>query len=156
MGQVPVTQEGKHKMQADLAEKEAQVPLIQEAIAEAREKGDLKENSEYHAAREKLGFLQGSIAELKSKLARCVVVNDNMIDKSSVAFGAVMQLKDLDDGSIEEWSLVGDGEDDALENKILTSSPMGQALLSHVVGDEITVSAPAGELRFEILKITYP
>ena len=155
MSQIPVTEEGKRKLQQDLHTKEAMVPEIQEAIAEAREKGDLKENAEYHAAREKLGFLQGEIADLKSKLARCVVVDSSMIDRDTVAFGATVELEDLDDGSKEDWSLVGDGEDDALENKILTSSPMGQALLGHRIGDEIAVAAPAGELRFKILKISY-
>ena len=155
MSQIPVTEEGKRILHEELAVKEAMVPEIQEAIAEAREKGDLKENAEYHAAHEKLGFLQGEIADLKSKLARCVVVDSSMIDKDTVAFGATVELEDLDDGSTEDWSLVGDGEDDALENKILTSSPMGQALLGHRVGDEIAVAAPAGELRFKILKISY-
>ncbi len=155
MGQIPVTEEGKRKLQEDLAVREEQVPQLQAAIAEARDKGDLKENAEYHAAREKLGFLQGEIAELKSKLARCVVVDENMIDKDKVAFGACVELQDLSDGSSEEWFLVGDGEDDALENKILTSSPMGQALLGHEVGDEITVEAPVGELQFKIMSINY-
>ena len=155
MSQIPVTEEGKRIMHAELDEKEAQVPVLQEAIAEAREKGDLKENAEYHAAREKLGFIQGEIAELKSKLARCVVVDESMIDKETVAFSATVNLEDLDDGSKEDWFLVGDGEDDALENKILTSSPMGQALLGHKIGDEITVDAPAGQLRFKIINISY-
>lgn len=155
MGQIPVTNEGKRKLHAELDLREVQVPEIQAAIAEARDKGDLKENAEYHAAREKLGFLQGEIAELKSKLARCVVVDESMIDKDKVAFGACMELKDSSDGSVEKWFLVGDGEDDALENKILTSSPMGQALLGHSVGDNITVEAPVGELKFKIISISY-
>lgn len=156
MSQIPVTEAGKHKLQAELAELEGQVPKLQEAIAEAREKGDLKENAEYHAAREKLGFVQGEISELKSRLARCVVVDESMIDHDKVAFGACVELEDLDDKSTEEWFLVGDGEDDPLENKILTSSPMGQALLGHGVGEEIVVEAPVGELRFKIKAITYP
>ena len=134
---------------------EAQVPVITEAIAEAREKGDLKENAEYHAAREHLGLVNGNIADLQSRIARCIVVDESMIDTSTVAFGATLELKDLDDDSVEEWQLVGDGEDDPLENKILTTSPMGQALIGQKVGDQITVDAPMGELSFEIISINY-
>jgi transcription elongation factor GreA len=155
MSQIPVTVEGKRKLQEELFGLEQQVPKVQEAIAEARERGDLKENAEYHAAREKLGFTNGQIAELKSKLARSVVVDDSNIDKDRVAFGACVDLEDLSDNSNEEWFLVGEGEDDPLENKILTSSPMGQALLGFAVGDEITVEAPVGELRFKIKSIDY-
>lgn len=155
MSQLPVTEEGKRILQAELTALEAQVPVIQAAIAEAREKGDLKENAEYHAAREKLGFVKGQLGEVKSKLARSVVVDASMIDKESVAFGAIIELKDLSDNSIEEWFLVGEGEDDALDNKILTSSPMGQALLGHKVNDDITVPAPAGDIKFKILTINY-
>ena len=155
MSQLPVTVEGKRILQGELSELEKQVPVIQAQIAEAREKGDLKENAEYHAAREKLGFVQGQLAEVKSKLARSVVVDESMIDKDTVAFGATIELTDLSDNSTEEWFLVGEGEDDALENKILTSSPMGQALLGHKVEDEITVAAPAGDIKFKILTIKY-
>jgi transcription elongation factor GreA len=155
MSTIPVTAEGKQKLKADLAELEAQIPKLQADIAEAREKGDLKENAEYHAAREQLGFTQASIADLQSRLARSVVVDESMIDTSAVAFGATVELEDLDDGTVEEWELVGDGEDDPLENKILTTSPMGQALIGNKVGDEITVDAPIGQLRYKIKDIRY-
>jgi transcription elongation factor GreA len=155
MSQIPVTVEGKQKLQTELQALEATVPQIQSAIKEAREHGDLKENAEYHAAREELGMANAKIAELRDKLARSVVVDLSMIDTSKIAFGATIQLQDQDDGSIEEWFLVGEGEEDPLDNKILTSSPMGQALLGHAVGDEITVQAPMGDLRFKVQKISY-
>ena len=152
---IPVTEAGKKKLQEDLREQEARLPSVRRAIEEAREKGDLKENAEYHAAREELGMLQANIADLKSRLAQAVVVDESRIDHDEVGFGCTVELKDLDDDSVEEWALVGQGEDDPLENKILTTSPMGQALIGHKVGEQVTVAAPAGELRFEIVSIEY-
>ena len=151
---VPVTAEGKAKMQARLTELEAEVPNVRKWIEEAREKGDLKENAEYHSAREKLGMLEGDIADLRSRLAQAVVVDESKIDKSTTAFGATVALiDDFDDE--EEWQLVGQGEDDPLDNKILTTSPMGQALVGSKVGDTVKVQAPVGELTYKVTKITY-
>lgn len=152
---IPVTEAGKKKLQEDLREQEARLPSVRRAIEEAREKGDLKENAEYHAAREELGLLQANIADLKSRLAQAVVVDESRIDHDVVGFGCTVKLKDLDDDSVEEWALVGQGEDDPLENKILTTSPMGQALIGHKAGEQVTVAAPMGELRFEIVSIDY-
>ena len=152
---IPVTAEGKRKLQAEAEVLAARVPVISKAIEEAREKGDLKENAEYHAAREEMSMLNARIGELKGKLARAVVVDESQIDTSRIAFGAKIELEDLRDKSIDQWQLVGDGEDDALENKILTSSPMGSALLGCKVGDTITVDAPIGKLKFKIKAIAY-
>ena len=152
---VPMTVEGKRKIQAELDVLTAKVPLIAKAVEEAREKGDLKENSEYHAAREEMGMNAARIAELKDQLSRSVVVDESQIDHSRIAFGATVRLKDLKDKSVEEWQLVGAGEDDALENKILTSSPMGQALLGKAKGDTIEVHAPAGLIKFKVEAISY-
>jgi transcription elongation factor GreA len=154
MASVPVTAEGKRKLQEHLAELEARVPVITKAIQEAREKGDLRENAEYHAAREELGMVQGEIADLRTRLAHAVVVDAAQIDTSRVAFGAKVVLTD-EDGEAENWELVGQGEDDALENKILTTSPMGSALLGHRVGETVEVAAPMGVLRFRITSIAY-
>ena len=151
---IPVTAEGKAKMQARLAELEAEIPNVRKWIEEAREKGDLKENAEYHSAREKLGMLEGDIADLRSRLAQAVVVDESKIDKSTIAFGATVTLiDDFDDE--EEWQLVGQGEDDPLDNKILTTSPMGQALVGSKVGDTVKVQAPVGELSYKVTNITY-
>jgi len=152
---IPVTKEGKQRLQEEISGLEAKVPHVRKAIEEAREKGDLKENAEYHAAREELGLLQGRIGELRSKLTQAVVVDESMIDHDRVGFGATVELEDHSDGSLEEWALVGEGEDDPLENKILTTSPMGQALIGHEIGDEVTVEAPAGALKFTIKAIRY-
>ncbi|MFW5698737.1 MAG: transcription elongation factor GreA [Planctomycetota bacterium] len=155
MANVPVTVEGKRKLQQELATLEARVPAIRQAIAEAREKGDLRENAEYHSAREELAHVQGTIGELRNKVANAVVIDSSRIDKDTVAFGATIELEDLSDGEIETWSLVGEGEDDPLENRILTSSPMGQALIGHREGDEVAVQAPVGVLRYRIKSISY-
>lgn len=155
MSSIPVTAEGKKKIQAELDELTSRVPQIAKAISDAREKGDLRENAEYHAAREEMGMINARITDLKGKLSRAVVVDESMIDTSKVAFGAKIKLQDLKDKSIEEWQLVGDGEDDALENKILTSSPMGTALVGKSLGETVVVHAPAGEIKFKIKSISY-
>jgi transcription elongation factor GreA len=155
MSSLPVTAEGKRKMQGELNELTARVPVIAKAIADAREKGDLKENAEYHAAREEMSMLNARLTELKGKLSRAVVVDESQIDTKRIAFGAKLQLEDLTNKSTDDWQLVGDGEEDPLDNKILTSSPMGQALLGRKVGETITVVAPIGELKYRVKTIVY-
>jgi transcription elongation factor GreA len=155
MSSIPVTIEGKRKLQQELDELQARVPVIAKAIEDAREKGDLRENGEYHAAREEMSMINARVQELKGKLSRAVVVDESQIDTSKVAFGAKVRLEDLADKSVEEWQLVGDGEDDPLENKILTSSPMGAALVGKALGDTVVVKAPAGELKFKVKAISY-
>ena len=152
---IPVTAEGKRKMQHELDEMNARIPLIAKAIADAREKGDLRENAEYHAAREDMGMLNARISELRSKLSQAVVVDESQIDTSRIAFGAKVKLEDLKSKVVEEWHLVGPGEDDELENKILTSSPLGSALLGKKPGDTILVDAPMGQLKFKVKAIAY-
>lgn len=155
MSSIPVTAEGKKKIQAELDELTARVPVIAKAISDAREKGDLRENAEYHAAREEMGMINARISDLKGKLSRAVVVDESQIDTNKVSFGAKVQLQDLKDKSVEDWQLVGEGEDDPLENKILTSSPMGAALVGKAVGDTVVVKAPSGEIKFKIKSIAY-
>jgi len=155
MSSIPVTIGGKKKMMDELTELQHRLPDIAKAIEEAREKGDLRENAEYHAAREDMGMINARISELRSKLSRAVVVDESQIDTSSVAFGATIDLEDLGDKSLETWHLVGEGEDDPLENKILTSSPMGQALVGKKLGDTVVVKAPAGTIKFKVKKISY-
>ena len=130
-------------------------PEIQEAIATARAFGDLKENAEYHAAREAQGMLEAKIRQLEDKLARTEIVDSSNIPTDAVHFGAKVEVKDLDTGDIENYELVGAGDDDPMNDKILVSSPFAQAFLEHKVGDKVEVNAPAGVLRFEILKIEY-
>ena len=128
---------------------------IQEAIATARDHGDLKENAEYHAAREAQGLLEARIRQLDDKLARTEIVDSSNIPTDAVHFGAKIEVEDLDTGDIENYELVGAGDDDPINDKILVSSPFAQALLEHKVNDEVEVNAPVGILRYKILKIEY-
>ncbi len=156
MDKVYMSKDGFERLTKELDEmKNAKRPEIQEAIATAREFGDLKENAEYHAAREAQGMLEAKIRQLEDKLARTEIVDSSNIPKDAVHFGAKVEVKDLDNGDIENYELVGAGDDDPMNDKILVSSPFAQAFLEHKVGDKVEVNAPAGVLRFEILKIDY-
>jgi transcription elongation factor GreA len=157
---IPVTAEGKHKMQAELEQLSARIPVIAKQIEEAREKGDLRENAEYHAAREDMSLTNARLSELKNKLANCQVVDESQIDTTRVAFGATIELQEAKPRGTakieaETWYLVGEGEDDPLENRILTSSPMGQALLGKKLGETVEVKAPMGTITFKVMKISY-
>ena len=156
MEKVYMSKDGFEKLKKELDEmKMVKRAEIQEAIATAREFGDLKENAEYHAAREAQGLLEAKIRQLDDKLARTEIVDSSSIPTDAVHFGAKVEVKDLDTGDIENYELVGAGDDDPINDKILVSSPFAQAFLEHKVGDEVEVNAPAGVLRFKILKIEY-
>ncbi len=156
MEKVYMSQVGFEKMKKELdIMKNVKRPEIQEAIATARAHGDLKENAEYHAAREAQGMLEAKIRQLDDKLARTEIVDSSNIPTDAVHFGAKVEVEDLDTGDIENYELVGAGDDDPINDKILVSSPFAQAFLEHKVGDKVEVNAPAGVLRFKILKIEY-
>jgi transcription elongation factor GreA len=155
MSQIPVTLEGKRKLQAELNELNERIPVIAKLIEEAREKGDLRENAEYHSAREEMSMVNARVSDLKNTIANSVIVDESQIDTSRVAFGATVTMKDMKTKQSEEWFLVGQGEDDPLDNKILTSSPMGVAMIGKKVGELIEVKAPAGVIKFKIEKISY-
>ncbi len=156
MEKVYMSKEGYEKLKNELNtmknEKRAE---IEEAIGTARAHGDLKENAEYHAAREAQGLLEAKIRQLDDKLARTEIVDSSNIPTDAVHFGAKIEIEDLDTGDIENYELVGAGDDDPINGKILVSSPFAQALLEHKVGDEVEVNAPVGILRYKILKIEY-
>jgi transcription elongation factor GreA len=124
-------------------------------VREAREKGDLSENAEYHAAREELSVTEGRILQLRSKINDASIVDKSRIGGESIVFGATVKLQNLDDREEEEFTLVGEGEADPFANRILTTSPMGQALLTKKVGDEVEVPAPKGKLHFKVLQIRF-
>ena len=156
MEKVYMSKDGFEKLKKELNEmKMVKRAEIQEAIATAREFGDLKENAEYHAAREAQGLLEAKIRQLDDRLARTEIVDSSNIPTDAVHFGAKVEVKDLDTGDIENYELVGAGDDDPINDKILVSSPFAQAFLEHKVGDEVEVNAPAGVLKFKILKIEY-
>ena len=155
MNTVPMTKEGLDKLTGDIAELEERRPKVLLQIKEAREKGDLSENAEYHAAREDLSMLESRIREMKDKISRAVLVDKTKIGGDTVVFGATVKLLSLADNEEEEFTLVGEGENDPLNGRILTTSPMGQALLTKKVGDKIEVPTPKGALKFKLLDIKY-
>ena len=155
MSTVPMTAEGLRKLSSELADLEERRPKVLLQIKEAREKGDLSENAEYHAAREDLSMLESQIRELKDKISRAALVDKTKIGGDCVVFGATVKLLGLADKEEEEYTLVGEGENDPFSGKILTTSPMGQALLTKKVGDKVEVATPKGTLKFQVLGISF-
>jgi transcription elongation factor GreA len=154
---VPMTREGFEKLKADLDRMESvEMIEITKRIATARAMGDLSENAEYHAAREDQGMLQARIDALKDKLGRAYMVDRSNLPSDTVVFGTRVRLKDLDSGEEEVYELVGPGEEDYDNNKILTTSPRGQGLLGKKCGDIAVIKVPRGNLRYEIVEISLP
>ena len=154
---VPMTREGYEKLKADL-DRMQNFEMIQAAkrIAAAREYGDLSENAEYHAAREDQGMLQARIDALKDKLSRAYIVEKNAVSIESVVFGVLVRVRDLDLEEEEVYHLVGPGDEDYDQNKILTTSPIGQGLLGKKRGEVAEIRVPRGVLRYEIVEISLP
>ena len=153
---IPMTRPGYEKLKAQLDDMEnEQMPAITKRVAEARAEGDLKENAEYHGARESQGMLQARINELKDKLSRASIVDMSKLPKDEVVFGCTVKVKDLDFGDTEEFILVGAGEEDFDEGKINITSPLAQGLVGKKVGETAEVEVPAGVNKFEILEISF-
>lgn len=153
---IPMTREGYNKIKAEIDRLEnEEMPTILTRLADARAEGDLKENAEYHGARESQGMLQAKINQLRGKLARASIVDPTKMPKDEVAFGATVVVKDLDYDDEEEYTLVGAGEEDYDTGKILLTSPVGQGLVGKKVGERVEIEVPRGTLKFEILSITY-
>jgi transcription elongation factor GreA len=151
---VPMTREGYEKLKNDL-DRMQNVEMIEVAkrIAAARELGDLSENAEYHAAREDQGMLQARIDALKDKLARADIIDQSTLPKDTVVFGTRVRIKNLESGELEVYELVGPGDEDYDNNKILTTSPRGQGLLGKKVGDCFEIKVPRGILKYQIVDI---
>lgn len=157
MGKIPITVAGAEKLRAELQElKTVQRPAIVTAIAEARSHGDLSENAEYHAAKERQGFIEGRIAELESKLGNVQIINTRLLDADGrCVFGATVELEDTASGDKVIYQIVGDDEADIKQNKISISSPISRALIGKYAGDTAEVKAPAGVREYEILDVKY-
>jgi transcription elongation factor GreA len=151
---VPMTRAGYDKLKAELDYMDqVEMPKIAERVAEARSAGDLKENAEYHGARESQGMLQAKINLLRDKLSRARIVDASTLPKDEVVFGTTVVVKDLDFGDTEEFTLVGAGEEDYDAGKILITSPLAQGLVGKKVGQVAEIQAPKGVMRFEIVEI---
>lgn len=124
-------------------------------ISEARAHGDLSENAEYHAAKERQSFIEGRILELKTKLALADVINPSKISQKKIAFGATVKVIDLSSDEEKSFMLVGPEEADVKNGKISISSPVGKALLSKEIGDIVTIKAPAKIVEYEVLEISF-
>ena len=152
---IPMSREGYDKKKAELDHmKNVQMIEITKRVATAREMGDLSENAEYHAAREDQGMLQAKIRQLEDELARAFIVDRSSLPSDTVVFGARVKVKDLDFDEEEEYTLVGPGEEDYDNNKILTTSPIGQGLIGKKVGDTAEIQVPRGVLHYKVLAIS--
>lgn len=153
---VPMTPEGQARLREELKRlKEVELPQVSKDIGTAREHGDLKENAEYHAARERQGMLVARATHLEQALSRAEVIDPTKIRSNKVQFGARIKLSNIDTGDEVAYQIVGPEEANLDEGRISVASPLARALLGHVVGDEVKIRLPAGERQYEILDIAY-
>lgn len=156
MQKIPMTGEGYAALDAELRTlKTVERPSVIQAISEAREHGDLSENAEYHAAKEKQGFIEGRVAELEDKLARAQVIDTARLSGENIKFGATVSLVDEDTEDESRYKIVGEDEADVAQGKISITSPIARALIGKEPGDIAEVSAPGGVKSYEILKVEY-
>lgn len=157
MRKVPMTLAGAERLREELHElKTVKRPAIIEAIAEAREHGDLKENAEYHAAREQQGFCEGRIKEIEGKLADSEIIDITKIPVSGkVIFGATVSLINLETEETVKYQVVGEDEADVKAGKISVGSPIARAIMGKEEGEEVVVNAPGGEIEYEIDEVRH-
>jgi transcription elongation factor GreA len=152
---IPMSKEGYDKLRAQLDKmKNEDMPRIAEAIAQARGYGDLSENAEYDAAMESQGMLQARINDLQDKIGRAMIVDKSTLPTDRVVFGSRVRVLDLDLNDEEDFILVGPGEEDYDQNKILLTSPIGQGLVGKKLGDLVEVPVPRGTLKLRIVEIS--
>jgi transcription elongation factor GreA len=154
---VPLTVAGAEKLRVELQElKAVQRPAIINAIAEARAHGDLSENAEYAAAKERQSFIEGRIAELEGKLSNAQIINPAMLEADGrCVFGATIDLEDMTNGEVVTYQIVGEDEADIKQGKISVSSPIARALIGKSAGDVAEVQAPGGVREYEIIEVRY-
>ena len=154
---IPLTVKGAELLKAELQHlKSVERPRVIADIAEARSHGDLSENAEYDAAKERQSFIEGRIAEVESKLANAQVINPAQLDADGrCVFGATIDLEDLDSGDSVTYQIVGDDEADIKHGKISVSSPIARALIGKYAGDVADVQAPGGVRQYEVLDVKY-
>jgi len=157
MNKVPMTARGAELLRAELKNlKSVERPRVIAAIAEARAHGDLKENAEYHAAKEQQGFIEGRVKDIEGKLSNVQVIDVTTIDaKGKIVFGCTIELLDDQSGKEIEYKIVGEDEADIKTGMISYTSPIARALIGRLEGDEVSFSAPGGEKNYEVLQIRY-
>ena len=153
---LPMTADGLSKLKSELENlKNSERPNIIKAIAEAREHGDLSENAEYHAAREKQSFIEGRISELENKISRAEVIDISSLDNSKITFGATVTITDLSSNETNTYTIVGADESDIEKNLISISAPLGRAMINKTINDVIEVTTPSGLKEYHINSIKY-
>ena len=154
---IPITVAGAEKLRRELDElKRVKRPAVVQAIAEAREKGDLSENAEYDAAKEMQGHIEGRIAELEGKIPMLQIIDPKTLQAGErIVFGATVELEDEDSGNTKSYQIVGDDEADIKENRISISSPLARSLIGKFEGDEVTCPAPKGLIHYAIIAVKY-
>jgi len=152
MADIYLSRAGREKLIKELENLHKRKPQIQDEIARAREHGDLKENAEYHAAKETLTNLMRRIMELENKIASAKIIEEQNIDPNKVFIGVTVTIQD-DDGDEYEYEIVDLEEADPTANRISVQSPLAQGLLEHKAGDSVVVELPAGKMKFKILKV---
>ncbi|MBI4837898.1 MAG: transcription elongation factor GreA [Nitrospirae bacterium] len=156
MTKMPITPEGFQKLQEELDRLlKVERPQNIKAIAEARAHGDLSENAEYHAAKERQSFIEGRIHEVQSRLAYAHVIDPSKISQDKIAFGASVKVLDTATAEEKKFMLVGPDEGDAKNGRISINSPVGRALIGKSLGDIVTIKAPAKTMEYEILEIRF-
>jgi len=153
---IPMTPQGFQSLQDELKNLiRVERPKVVQDIAEARGHGDLSENAEYYAAKERQGFIEGRIAEINGKLARAHVINPSEISSEKIVFGATVTLFDTDNGNEVTYRIVGEEEADIKKGLISINSPVAKALIGHIVDDEVNIKVPSGIRTYEIIDIHY-
>jgi transcription elongation factor GreA len=156
-GKVPITLRGAEQLREELKRlKTVERPAVVAAIAEARSHGDLSENAEYDAAKERQGFVEGRIAEVESKLGNAQIIDPRALDADGrVVFGSTVELEDMDEGQTVTYQIVGDDEADIKQGKISLNSPVARSLIGKFAGDVTEVQTPGGRREYEILDVRY-
>ncbi len=156
MDKVPITVAGYDDLQEELKTlKNVERPAIITAIAEAREHGDLSENAEYHAARERQSFIEGRIGELEDKLSRAQIIDVSKLDGKDVKFGATVTIADEDTAEKMTYQIVGETESDISAGRLSVASPLARAMIGKTVGDSVEVTTPSGAKDYEIVKVKF-
>ena len=150
---MPISQTGREKLLEEMEKLEKEAIVVRARVAEAREQGDLKENAEYIYGRQNLGFIEGRLGEIRGKLNFSKAVDCTEIPADKAAFGTVVTLKNLENNATVVFQLLGPYDADLTDDSISIVSPVGEAMLDHVVGDVFTATVPRGDIEFEILEI---
>lgn len=155
MASIPISTQGYKKLEEELAQLKKERPQIIQAIKEAREEGDLRENAGYDAARERQGMAEARIKYIESRLGLYQVVDLDSLDGDKTVFGATVSVEDIDSGEKRSFTILGPDEADPAKGSISFLSPVGQALLGKEVGDEVTIDIPRGRVTYEITDIAF-